>query len=166
MSTPSPARWPVAELDPIRRLDVLAAALPGVVVQHTVLDAPFAEVWPFLTDFERSVPSFDSSVRRVVVRSRTDAHVRLTAWSFPGLPGLRFEVDVEPGFCWMRSRWRVYVVGMAAVPDGARTRVAHLEGSALPGARLLRWFVAREVASDVAGMHRILDRQTGGHAGG
>jgi len=154
----APAAWPVAGLDPIRRLDVLAAALPGVAVQKTVLHAPFEEVWGFLTDFERSVPTFDPVVTKVVERARAGGHVRLTAWSGRFLPGLPFEVDVEPGFCWMRSRWRIYVVGMAAVPDGDRTRVAHLEGSTLPGARLLRRVMVRMVAADVAGMHRLLDR--------
>ena len=51
--------WPEARLDRVRQLRVLGAALPGVAVVERVLDAPFDEVWSFLSDLERSVPMFD-----------------------------------------------------------------------------------------------------------
>jgi hypothetical protein len=56
----------------------------------------------------------------------------------------------------MWSRWRLYVVGMAAVADGDGCRFGHLEGSALPGARLLRPVAGLAARSDVAGIARIL----------
>src|SRR4051794_26373395 len=48
--------WPTVDLDPVRRLRVLAAAIPGAAVAESVLDAPFDDVWSAATDFENAVP--------------------------------------------------------------------------------------------------------------
>ena len=47
--------WPSAELDGVRRLRVLAAALPGVQLEERALDHPFEAVWGVVNDIERNV---------------------------------------------------------------------------------------------------------------
>ena len=162
-----PVKWPGSALDPVRRLRVLAASLPGCAIVEQVFDAPFELAWGFLSDLERSVPEFDTEVARLVIHDRRDdqGQVRLsaTAWARPWLPGLPLDVALEEGFCWMAAPRRTFVVGMAAVPDGRRTRYAHLEGTALrlPG---LAQAVARrqrgQVLRDMAGIRSAL-RQRG-----
>lgn len=156
--------WPTAELHPTGRARALAAGLPGAVLQEGVIDAPFARVWGFISDLERSVPEFDDSVARLRVRERDGTRLRVgtrASWRMAGLP-LGFDVDLEDGWCWMVSRPRLYVVAMAAEPDPDdpdRTRYAHLEGLTVRPrsvARATRWRSRRHVASDVAGIERAL----------
>jgi hypothetical protein len=63
---------------------------------------------------------------------------------------------------------QLYVVGMAAEPDGTGTRLGHLEGVPLPSARALRPVVGRalrllrplhrhHVDGDVRGIVRLID---------
>jgi uncharacterized membrane protein len=59
--------WPVAELDTIRRLRVLAAAVPGAVVAETVIDAPFEPVWAVAADLEHQLPAYLPDVRSLRV---------------------------------------------------------------------------------------------------
>ncbi len=164
--------WPIARLDPIARLRVLAAGLPGVAVEERSIAAPFPFVWDFISDLERSVPSFDSSVGSIRVLERRGATLRIRAvstWRLAFLP-LRFDVRLEPGWCWMVSRPQFYVVGMAAVADGDGTRFAHLEGLALRRVPppLLRPLVPkhrRHVRSDLGGIERCVAALRGGEAG-
>jgi hypothetical protein len=37
--------WPVADLDPIRRMRVIAAAPPGAAYAEKLIPAPFSAVW-------------------------------------------------------------------------------------------------------------------------
>lgn len=70
---------------------------------------------------------------------------------------LRFQVELREGWCLMRSR--VYLVGMAAVPQGEQTRYAHLEGLPWHGGRLLRLLrplFRRVVGGDIRGIVRTL----------
>jgi hypothetical protein len=127
--------YPAVELDPIRRLNVLAAAIPGAGVVEQVLDAPFDAVWAAATDFEGSVPQIEIFIGKAVVVSHEGE--RLEARITP--PLMRrpqpLHVVLRPGWCWMVSP--VAVAGMAAVPEGQRTRFAHLEALTLPGGRFL-----------------------------
>ena len=159
--------WPTATLAPGARIRALGAGLPGVVVEERVLDAPYERVWAFIADLERSVPTFDRLVARVRVTSgdgaRLRAHTKST-WRLAGA-ALSFDVDLEPGWCWMVSRPRLYVVGMAAEPvpdDPGRTRYLHLEGVPFGGrvlgpvARATRLRHRRHVAADVDGIERAV----------
>lgn len=160
---PSPdGGWPVATLDPVARLRVLAAGLPGVELHERRLAAPFDEVWGFVGDLERSVATFDRTVSSIRIVSRDGARLRVRAggtWRTGFVP-VRFDVDLEPGWCWMVSRPQFYVVGMAAVPDGEGTRYGHLEGMTRrmlhPLARATRFTHRRHVVSDVDGIERAL----------
>jgi hypothetical protein len=148
--------WPTASLDPVRRLRVLAHALPSVAFVERHIDAPYERLWSFITDFEHSVPSFDFSVRSVRVREDPNG-LRLVATSPLGLRTL-FDVDVTDGFCWMASP--TYVVGMAATPDGDGTHYAHLEGVPKRGLRLARPLFRLMVASDVRAIARLVSRSS------
>jgi hypothetical protein len=150
--------WPVASMGPIARAGALAASIPGAVWLEGMLDAPYDVVWPWVADLEMSVPRFDAQVRklRVLERRAEDSaeRLRITATTFVPVP---FTVRLEDGFCLMQARARLYVVLMAAEPDdtGTRTRFFHLEAVPLPGARLLRGRLRREVAADLRNLARL-----------
>ncbi|HLI74636.1 MAG TPA: SRPBCC family protein [Acidimicrobiales bacterium] len=152
--------WPVASLDPIARARVLGAAIPASAFAEVVLDAPYDTTWAWVSDLPHAVPRFDTQVRRLEVRSRwTEGDAErlvITAWSGPGVP-LGFDVWLEDGFCLMRGRHRLYVVVMAARPegDGTRTRFAHVEAVPLPGARLMRGALKRAVDADMRNLARL-----------
>jgi hypothetical protein len=142
------AQHPV-ELDPIRRLRAMAAAIPGAAVAEGVLDAPFDAVWAAATDFEH-VGGIEILIKEAHIRSRRPdsgtGGERLEVEYKPRLFGPRdvIEVDLRPGWCWMQSP--LAVAAMAAVPEGERTRFAHLEAVRLPGRRLFRPLVAAKMA--------------------
>jgi hypothetical protein len=125
--------WPVTELDAIRRLRVLGAAVPGAVVAETTIDAPFEQVWAVAADLENELPRYLRDVRSLHI-TRTDGQ-RLEAYT-RGYVGLRarFDIVLRPGWCVMRSR---FLLGaMAAVPDSDRTRFAFLAGVHIPAQRI------------------------------
>lgn len=144
--------WPVADLDVIRRLSVLAAAVPGAVVAEARIDAPFDVVWEVAADLEHELPHYLRDVRSLrITRSsgdRLEAHAR-------GYAGLRarFDIVLRPGWCVMRSRF--LLGGIAAIADGDHTRVAFLAGTQLPAQRLAapalrvvgRWAAPRIIAN-------------------
>lgn len=174
---------PSSRLDRIARLRVLAAALPGTAVHEAVLDAPFEQAWAWVADLETSVPTFDADVARLrVVRrephplggERLRIRTRTTAAAL-WIPGV-LDAHLAPGWCWMSSRPQAYVVGMAAEPDGDRTRFAHLEGLAFNAPRplhllfrpvltLSRWRHLRHIPRDVAEIARQVgaERPDGHH---
>lgn len=126
--------WPVADLDTIRRLRILATAVPGAVVAETLIDASFEQTWAVAADLERELPRYLVDVRSVRITRReaaADAGERLEAY-FRGYAGLRgrFDIVLRPGWCVMRSRF--LLGGMAAVSEGERTRFAFLGGVHVP----------------------------------
>ncbi|MFE2912580.1 SRPBCC family protein [Kitasatospora indigofera] len=127
---------PVAELDPIRRLRVLARTLPGALHHaEIVLPVPPDRVWAVASDLENQLPLLLSTVRSFTVTRAEGDRLRARA---VGTLGQRadFEVVLRPGWCLMSSR---FVVGaMAATPEGDGTRFGSLGGFRVPGARLLR----------------------------
>jgi hypothetical protein len=157
------AGWPIASLDPIGRVRLLAAQVPGCVLVERVLPGSAAELWAYLSDLA-NIGSFDQFVGRVAIHERrvvaevpdgpveelvASAHV--PAWG----PGLRMDIRLEPGICVMQARARLYLVVMAVADEGeGRVRHAHLEGVPLPGAGILRPLLRRHVAADVAGIDR------------
>jgi len=123
--------WPVAEFDPVRRLRVVAATAPGATVREMVLDAPFEEVWRVAADLEGALPHWLPDIRTVSVspdggEALVVGHSRLRA---------RFDVELRPGWCLMRSRF--LLGGMAAHPEGEGTRFAFLGAFRLPVGRLV-----------------------------
>jgi hypothetical protein len=123
--------WPVAELDPVRRLRVLASAIAGAHVSERTIPAPFDVVWRIASDLERSFGTFEPDMRgltidadlgggRLVARARSRYGMRA-----------RFDVDLQPGWCWMQSRFLLIGLAATAVPDG--TLVAQTGGVRVPG---------------------------------
>jgi hypothetical protein len=74
-----------------------------------------------------------------------------------------FDVTLDEGWCWMVTRPRAYVVGMAAEPtaDGLGTRYAHLEGVApsLPRGlgRPMAWLLRRGCRLQRHHVHHDID---------
>jgi hypothetical protein len=124
--------WPVAELDTIRRLRALAAAVPGAIVAETTLDAPFEQVWAVAADLEHELPAYLPDVRSFTITGRDGERLQAYARGYAGLRA-RFDIVLRPGWCVMRSRF--LLGGLAAVPDGPRTRFAFLGGVHIPAQR-------------------------------
>lgn len=148
--------WPVAELDAVRRLRVIAAATPGAVVHERVLPAPIDRVWEVAADLEGELPSWLlPDIRRVRVSDRE--RDRLVAHMI-GYSGLRapFDVVLRPGWCLMQSRY--LLGGMAATPDGADTRFAFLGGVRGPLRLLNPLLLPLSGGSGVRALGRLTDR--------
>jgi hypothetical protein len=126
--------WPAADLDPVRRLRVLAASVRfPVYVSEVVVPAPVEQVWAVASDLERELPRCISTVHEVRITHAEGDRLELMAFGTLGQRA-RFDVVLRPGWCLMRSR---FVLGaMAAVPEAGGTRFASLGGFRLPGARL------------------------------
>jgi hypothetical protein len=130
MSEPT---WPVADVDPIRRLRVLAAVVPGAVVVETRIGAAFEQVWAVAADLEQELPIYVPDVRSLRITRREGDRLEAHARGYAGLRA-RFDIVLRPGWCVMRSRF--LLGGMAAVPDGDYTRFAVLSGVHIPAQRL------------------------------
>jgi len=153
--------WPAGELDPIRWLHVLAAAVPGAAVAETTIDAPFARVWAVAADLENELPAYLPDVRSLRVTRADGERLEARARGYAGLRA-RFDIVLRPGWCVMRSRF--LLGGMAAVADpaGDRTRFAFLTGVHIPAQRaaapalrrLGRWAAPRVVSSFTDRVHR------------
>lgn len=126
--------WPVADLDPIRRLRVMAASIPGTVLTEIEVPAPFETAWEITADLETSMPRLVRDFRRVRVTRSGDASLRMDVRGYLGQRA-RFDVDLRPGWCWMQSR--LWVGGMAAQSVENGTVIGFLGGLRVPGAGLL-----------------------------
>jgi hypothetical protein len=130
---------PEPQLDPIRRLRALAAAIPGAAVAEGVLDAPFDAVWEVVRDLEH-VGGIEILVGDPRIRSRRadpgtgGERLELEYKARPIMKREVLDVDLRPGWCFMQSQ--LGIAAMAAVPEGERTRFAHLEAVRMPGRRL------------------------------
>ena len=88
--------WPVAELDPVRRLRALADGIPGAVVVERVIPAPFAAVWAIASDLEQEVPRSEWHVRSLRITHRDGDRLEALVH---GLAGVRDRIDIvlRPG---------------------------------------------------------------------
>lgn len=134
-------------LDPVRRLRVLAGALPGCAYVERVLDVPFDAAWAVGGDLVAGVPRFESTVSRVEVERHDGDRLVLTTHGLVG-PRRTFEAILRPGWCWMQSG--PILVGMAATPTGdGRTLFAHLEGTRFGATRVLRPLLRRKMRGEL-----------------
>ncbi|MEU6063945.1 MULTISPECIES: hypothetical protein [Streptomyces] len=119
---------PVTELDPVRRLRVLAAGLNAVMYADAHLDLPFADVWAVASDLEVELPYLLPMLRAFRTSpGAPGASARSSAWAYgPFGHRARFDIVLRPGWCLMQSG--CVVRGMAAVPESAGTRFAVLGG--------------------------------------
>lgn len=138
--------WPVADLDPVRRMRVIAAATPGVAYAEKLIPAPFSAVWEAASDLEHELPRMVTDLRSFEITSTRGEQMTARARGRLGQHA-RFDVVLRPGWCVMQSRF--LIGGMAATPEGDSTRFAFLGGLRLPGIRLLDW-VLRPAAQPLA----------------
>jgi len=120
---------PAVGLDPIVRLRVLAAALPGSTLVSRELGAPFAAVWTVVEDLERFSPLYEPAVAEAMVELHAGRRVLHLTYT----DGWREEciVRLAPGWCLMQSP--SVVVAFAARPTARGTLLAHLEHWRRPG---------------------------------
>lgn len=109
--------WPVADLDPVRRMRVLASALTSGAYGELRIEAPFDRVWSYLADMDRSIPDLIGFIRRFELAADGTA----VATGLLGNRG-RLDVDLRDGWCVMQDRF--VVGGFAAVADGDATLLA------------------------------------------
>jgi hypothetical protein len=117
---------PVAsrDIDPVDRLAVLAAALPGAVVRQRQIAAPFDAVWRVISDLEQATPRYEPGVAHVRVVERNGELLRLLVEDTNGHEDA-MDAKLRPGWCLMQSA--TIVVAFAARPIGDQTLLAHLE---------------------------------------
>jgi hypothetical protein len=125
--------WPAAELGPVRRLRVLAAATPGALYAEDVVGADFTTVWTLISDLEHEMPHLITDVRTFTIVSADGDRLVASARGRLGQRA-RFDIVLRPGWCVMQSRF--LAGGLAAAPDGDGTRVAFFGGLRFPGIRL------------------------------
>jgi hypothetical protein len=117
---------PVAlpDLDPIDRLAILAAALPGAAVGQRRIAAPFDAVWQVIADLEHAVPRYEPGVAHVRVIEQRGELLRLLVQDTDGREDA-MDARLRPGWCLMQSA--TVVVAFAARRLGSETLLAHLE---------------------------------------
>ncbi len=117
---------PVAlpDIDPIDRLAILAAALPGAAVRQRRIAVPFEAVWQVIADLEHATPRYEPDVARVRVIERQGEFLRLLVQDTAGREDA-MEARLRPGWCLMQSA--AVVVAFAARGLGNETLLAHLE---------------------------------------
>ena len=148
--------WPAAELDPVRRLRILVAALPQAAFRERVLDAPFDDVWGVASDLERNTALWKTDVRAVRVLQRDGERLEVELRSYLGIR-LRLRAVLRSGWCVMQGP--LLVVGMAAAADGARTRFAHFQALSLPGSRVLRPVLRHRIHHEFQALERLAKSQ-------
>jgi len=154
MTETSTRSWPEAELDPVRRLRILAAGLPHVALAEWVIEAPIEKVWGLTGDLVNGTPQFEIGVRSVRVVREAEERLEVAVRTSFGAR-LNYDVELRFGFCLMQSP--LSDIGMAAIEEeaGISTRFAHFEGSKLLGRfgrPLFRW----NIAGDKKRIARIL----------
>lgn len=146
--------WPIGELDEVRRLRVLHAALPGTTLAETVLPDPYDTVWPVLSDLEHGFCAYAPGITAIRVTDRDGERMRADIRDRIGLRAA-FDVVLRDGWCVMQSR--LVVFGMAATPVDGGTRIGYLIGLRLPGIHRygrLASALARPFARGVLGVAR------------
>ena len=111
-------------IDPVDRLTILAAALPGAAVAQRRIAAPFDAVWRVIADLEHATPRYEPGVVRVRV---TEQHGELLRLLVQDTAGREHAMDarLRPGWCLMQSA--TVVTAFAARRLGSQTLLAHLE---------------------------------------
>jgi len=98
--------WPVADLDPVRRMRVIAAATPGVAYAEKLIPAPFSAVWAAASDLERALPRMVTDLRSFEITSTRGEQLTARARGRLGQHA-RFDVVLRPGWCVMQSRFLI-----------------------------------------------------------
>ena len=113
-----------SDIDPVDRLAILAAALPGAAVGQRRIAAPFDAVWRVIADMEHATPRYEPGVAHVRVIEQRGQHLRLLVQDTDGREET-MDARLRPGWCLMQSA--TTVVAFAARRQGNETLLAHLE---------------------------------------
>lgn len=113
-----------AGIDPIQRLTILAAALPGAAIRQRRIAAPFEAVWRVIADLEHSAPRYEPGVTRLQLTRRQGQRLHAIVTHSDGHEEPA-TATLRPGWCLMQSA--TAVVAFAAIPIGTQTLLAHLE---------------------------------------
>ena len=113
-----------SDIDPIDRLTILAAALPGAIVRQRQVAAPFDAVWRVIADLEHAIPRYEPGVAHVRIIERHSHLLRVLVQDTGGREEM-MDAKLRPGWCLMQSA--TVVVAFAARPLGSQTLLAHLE---------------------------------------
>src|SRR5262249_1927312 len=151
--------WPVAELDPVRRMRVIASSTPGVGYAEKLIPAPFDAVWDAASDLERELPRLLTDVRSFEITSARGERMTARARGWLGQRA-RFDVVLRPGWCVMQSRF--LIGGVAAAPQGGGTPLAFLGGPPPPPPRPLHPPPPPPAPRPRRGAGRPARRRTGG----
>jgi hypothetical protein len=114
----------LSDIDPIERLAIVAAALPGAAVRQRRIAAPFDAVWRLIADLEHATPRYEPGVAQVRVIERHGEFLRVLVRDTAGHEDA-MDARLRPGWCLMQSA--TVVTGFAARPVGSETLLAHLE---------------------------------------
>lgn len=147
--------WPSSELDPVRRMRILAAAIPRAAFRERVLDAPFDDVWRVASDLEHGTPKWEKNVAALAVLRREDDRLEVVIRSPFGI-SVRAHVVLRSGWCVMQGS--LFTVGMAAAPEGEGTRFAHFEALRLPGCQALRPLLRHRIHHEFQTLERLAQR--------
>jgi hypothetical protein len=112
------------DIDPIDRLAILAAALPGAAVRQRRIAAPFDAVWQVIADLEHATPRYEPGVAQVRVIEQRGELLRLLVQDTAGREDA-MDARLRPGWCLMQSA--TVVIAFAARRLGSETLLAHLE---------------------------------------
>jgi hypothetical protein len=114
---------PVAppDIDPIDRLAILAAALPGAAVRQRRIAAPFDAVWQVI---EHATPRYEPRVAHVRIIEQSGEFLRLLVQHTNGRQETT-QARLRPGWCLMQSA--TAVIAFAARRLDSQTLLAHLE---------------------------------------
>lgn len=145
--------WPVADLDPIRKLRVLAAGIPAAVMVERVIAAPWEAVWARAEDLEDTVPRIQSHVRTLKITARDGDWLEVDVRGHLGARA-RMDAVLTPGWCVMQSRF--LRIGMAAAPEEGGTRFGRLVAVRLPGSGVFAPLTARNLTAEIQRLERLL----------
>ena len=147
--------WPSSELDPVRRMRILVAAMPQAAFRERVLDAPFDDVWGVASDLEHGTPQWKKDVTGLTVLQHEGERLEVEIRSYVGIR-LRLRAILRPGWCIMQGR--LFTVGMAAAPEGQGTRFAHFEALRLPGTSVLRPLLRHRIHHEFETLEHLAQR--------
>jgi hypothetical protein len=148
--------WPNIEPGTLTRFRALAAGVSGAHVTERLIDAPFDEVWAVLSDLEGGFGEIEPDMAHVRVVHRDGEFVEALARSRLGMRA-RLRGRIRPGWCWLQSRF--LIIGIAAAPEGHRTRVAMTGGPRIPGrAALVPIGIRRAAASSLKRLAELTER--------
>ncbi|MEV7414885.1 hypothetical protein [Streptomyces sp. NPDC089919] len=134
MTGPRSSHWPTVELDPVRRLKVIASATKNANYAERLFDEPVTRLWAVASDLENELPLIVPGLKSFTLTGAGGE--RFTGQALSAL-GHRenFDVVLRPGWCLMQSK--VLASGMAAVAEGGGTRFAFFSSLRFPGGQSL-----------------------------